>query len=96
VSTVDYLRGQGDRIAGQIEEEANHLFHKWAHFDSTADDIRELSTVAVYLGARLYKIAGDALTMAEQLAPTYPDTYEPPDHVFQRRLTVVDGCQGDS
>lgn len=69
-TTIDYLRWQGQRIADQAGEEARHLFHKWGSHDGTADQLKELSTVAANLAAAWQKVAGDALEMAESLDPT--------------------------
>jgi len=68
--TTDHLRRRGENNALMLEQAVHHLFYVWTHEDSTPDDLRELSTVAANLGARLYKIAGDALDLAEKLDPT--------------------------
>jgi len=75
--TTDHLRRRGEDNALMLAQEADHLFHAWSHVDSTPDDLRELSTVAANLGAKLYKIAGDALDLAEKLDPT-PIGFERP------------------
>jgi len=70
VSTIDYFREQGDRLTNHMAEETSHLYHKWGSQDATADELKALSSIAAAIGAQLYRVAGDALEMAEKLDPT--------------------------
>lgn len=91
-TTIDYLRWQGQRIADQAGEEARHLFHKWGSHDGTADQLKELSTVAANLAAAWQKVAGDALEMAERLDPT-PIGFDPSRAVL--RLVKAEETAGE-